>query len=77
LNTSVTRVVARVSPQYIQQRNAADCTDPQPATPTPDAVVAAQFTTAPCADGSAPAPTSAEGTAGKPAGSHDSSGVSR
>jgi NADH-quinone oxidoreductase subunit M len=25
LNTSVTRVVARVSPQYVQQRNAADC----------------------------------------------------
>jgi NADH-quinone oxidoreductase subunit M len=67
LNTSVTRVVARVSPQYIQQRNAADCTDPQPATPTPEAVVAAQFTTAPCADGSAPAD----------AGPRDSSGVSR
>jgi NADH-quinone oxidoreductase subunit M len=55
LNTSVTRVVARVSPQYMQQRNAADCTDPQPAAPTPEAVVAAQFTTAPCADGSGPA----------------------
>src|SRR5918992_1541192 len=65
LNTSVARVVARVSPQYMQQRNAADCTDPQPETPTPDAVVAAQFTTAPCADNTAKAPASAEATAAK------------
>ena len=33
LNTSVTRVVARVSPQYVQQRNAADCTTPPPGSP--------------------------------------------
>jgi NADH-quinone oxidoreductase subunit M len=65
LNTSVTRVVARVSPQYVQQRNAADCTDPQPATPTPEAVVAAQFMeAAPCADGSAPAPGGPGGSQG-------------
>ena len=70
LNTSVTRVVARVSPQYIQQRNAADCTDPQPATPTPDAVVAANFTTAPCADNTAKPPASAESTSSKQGASH-------
>ena len=68
LDTSVTRVVARVSPQYMQQRNAADCTDPQPAAPTPEAVVAAQFTTAPCADGSAPGAAAA--TATKQGASH-------
>ena len=52
LNTSVTRVVARVSPQYAQQRNAADCTTPPPSsTSTPEAVVAA----------AQPAPSGVEG----------------
>jgi NADH-quinone oxidoreductase subunit M len=65
LNTSVTRVVARVSPQYIQQRNAADCTDPQPTAPAPEAVVAAQFMQAqPCADGAAPATGAPRATQG-------------
>jgi NADH-quinone oxidoreductase subunit M len=63
LNTSVTRVVTRVSPQYVQQ-NAADCTTPPAVSPdpksapadAPEAVVAAQFVEAqPCADGSGPA----------------------
>jgi NADH-quinone oxidoreductase subunit M len=50
LDTSVSRVIARVSPQYVQQQNAADCTTPEPAAPV--AVVASlQFTTAPCTDG--------------------------
>jgi NADH-quinone oxidoreductase subunit M len=60
LNTSVTRVVARVSPQYVQQ-NAADCTTPPPAAPdpksapgnAPEAVVAA----------AQPAPSGVEGPA--------------
>jgi NADH-quinone oxidoreductase subunit M len=66
LNTSVTRVVARVSPQYLQQRNAADCTTPAPGTApagaAADAVVAdaqpsgasgasAFMAAQPCADG--------------------------
>ncbi len=59
LDTSVTRVVARVSPQYIQQ-NAADCTTPpEPAaagTPQPEAVVASSFVTAPCTDGTTSTP---------------------
>ena len=52
LDTSVNRVVARVSPQYVQQI-AADCaTPPAPAAaPAPEAVVASAFVTPPCADG--------------------------
>ena len=53
LDTSVNRVVARVSPQYIRQ-NAADCvTPPAPdEKPSPEVVAAAQFIDAqPCADG--------------------------
>jgi NADH-quinone oxidoreductase subunit M len=50
LDTSVSRVIARVSPQY-QQQAAADCLTPQPEQPkSPEAVVAAQFTTPPCED---------------------------
>jgi NADH-quinone oxidoreductase subunit M len=61
LDTSVARVVARVSPQYANQQNAADCTTPpaQQATPTPEAVTAAQFTNVPCTDGTAGAPAQA------------------
>jgi len=56
LDSSVSRVIARVSPQYIQQQNAADCTTPPqpPAAAAAPAVVASlQFTTAPCTDGTA------------------------
>jgi NADH-quinone oxidoreductase subunit M len=54
LDTSVAKVVARVSPQYGQQA-AADCTTPEPEKPkTPEAVAAAQFVTAPCADTTSP-----------------------
>ena len=71
LDTSVTRVVARVNPQYVQQ-NVADCTTaPAPGQPQPAAVVAAAkpapsgvegfMATQPCAEGSA---------SPKPAGSH-------
>src|SRR5687767_2795578 len=59
LDTSVNRVVARVSPQYLQQ-NAADCTTPPPAdagAPQPEAVVASQFVTPPCADGTTGSPS--------------------
>jgi NADH-quinone oxidoreductase subunit M len=59
LDTSVSRVVARVSPQYIQQ-NAADCLTPQSEKPAADAagkpevVTASQFVTPPCADTTSP-----------------------
>jgi NADH-quinone oxidoreductase subunit M len=50
LDTSVSRVIARVSPQY-QQQAAADCITPAAEQPkSPEAVAAAQFTTPPCAD---------------------------
>jgi NADH-quinone oxidoreductase subunit M len=50
LDTSVSRVIARVSPQY-QQQAAADCLPPQTAeSKAPEAVAAAQFTTPPCED---------------------------
>jgi NADH-quinone oxidoreductase subunit M len=54
LDTSVTRVIARVSPQYVQGQVAADCLPAKPEEPkTPEAVAAAQFVeAAPCADGS-------------------------
>jgi NADH-quinone oxidoreductase subunit M len=60
LDTSVSRVIARVSPQY-QQQIAADCTTPQAPQQTaqtgqkPEAVTAASFTTPPCSDSTAPA----------------------
>jgi NADH-quinone oxidoreductase subunit M len=65
LDTSVTRVIARVSPQYVQQ-NVADCTTaPAPGQPQPAEVVAAAqpapsgvegfMDAQPCADGSGPA----------------------
>jgi NADH-quinone oxidoreductase subunit M len=75
LNTSVTRVVARVSPQYIQPRRAADCTTPpvsaDPST-APTNVAAAPANAAPgraAADvppdavvaGGQPAPSGVEG----------------
>jgi NADH-quinone oxidoreductase subunit M len=49
LDTSVSRVIARVSPQYRQQA-AADCLPPQTEPKSPEAVAAAQFTTPPCED---------------------------
>ncbi len=50
LDTSVSRVIARVSPHY-QQQAAADCLPPQTAeSKAPEAVAAAQFTTPPCED---------------------------
>jgi NADH-quinone oxidoreductase subunit M len=50
LDTSVARVIARVSPQY-QQQAAADCLAPPSEQPkSPEAVAAAQFTTPPCDD---------------------------
>jgi len=48
LETSVARVVTRVSPQYAQQL--ADCLAPRTGTPTPEVAAAAQFTTPPCED---------------------------
>jgi NADH-quinone oxidoreductase subunit M len=64
LDTSVSRVVARVSPQYSQPQRAADCTTPPPGAPEaaprgagrPEAVVASAFVTAPCTDGTASTP---------------------
>src|SRR3989442_2315399 len=48
LDSSVSRVIAPVSPQYIQQQNAADCsTPPQPAPAAPAVVASLQFTTPP------------------------------
>ena len=52
LDTSVSRVIARVSPQY-QQQAAADCLPPATQPTTPEAVVAAQFIEPPCEDTSA------------------------
>jgi NADH-quinone oxidoreductase subunit M len=50
LDTSVSRVVARVSPQY-EQRAAADCIKTEPEQPkAPDAVAASAFITPPCED---------------------------
>jgi len=50
IDTSVSRVIARVSPQY-QQQAAADCLTPQAEQPkSAEAVAAAQFTTPPCED---------------------------
>jgi NADH-quinone oxidoreductase subunit M len=54
LDSSVSRVIARVNPQYLQQQNAADCTTPpQPAPAAPAVVASLQFTTPPCTDGTA------------------------
>jgi NADH-quinone oxidoreductase subunit M len=54
IDSSVSRVIARVNPQYLQQQNAADCTTPPPPAPAAPAVVASlQFTTPPCTDGTA------------------------
>jgi NADH-quinone oxidoreductase subunit M len=51
LNTSVTRVVARVSPQYVQGQTAADCTTPPAQAKNPEVVAAAEFlAAAPCDD---------------------------
>jgi NADH-quinone oxidoreductase subunit M len=63
LDTSVSRVIARVSPQY-QQQAVADCITPASEQPkSPEAVAAAQFTTAPCESGPAKAgPSSTTGT---------------
>jgi hypothetical protein len=55
LDTSVSRVIARVSPQYVQGQVAADCLPAKPEEPkTPEAVAAAQFTTPPCEDTTSP-----------------------
>jgi NADH-quinone oxidoreductase subunit M len=50
LDTSVARVVARVSPQYVQQA-AADCTDRPAESARKSAAATDQFTTPPCSDG--------------------------
>jgi len=67
LDTSVARVVARVSPQYAQQ-TAADCATPAtPGQAQPAAVVAAApfMSAQPCADGTAPAAPSAPAATGE------------
>ena len=71
LNTSVNRVVARVSPEYAKGQLAADCaTPPSPAAATPDAVVAVARHVPSGVDGPVPSgvdgpvPSGAEGFVG-------------